>query len=101
MAVIEIENDSAGWLVVWLEPLGEDRWLAPGEVFRIRSDYRGDHVPFRITYWADERDRKAGIENVNVVVLAGRGDPEVTDAASRVVECGHQRPDEVDRKWRT
>ncbi|MDR6320304.1 hypothetical protein [Actinoplanes couchii] len=21
-----------GWLILWLEPLGEDRWLRPGDV---------------------------------------------------------------------
>lgn len=66
MAAMEVENDSAGWLVVWLEPLGEDPMAARGEVFRIRSDYVGDDVPFRVSPWADEGDRAAGIEHVDV-----------------------------------
>ncbi|MFE9680987.1 hypothetical protein [Streptomyces sp. NPDC006285] len=66
MAVMEVRNDNTGWLIMWLEPLGEDRWLAPGEVFRIRSDYTGNDQAFSITCWVNEEDRAAEIENVTV-----------------------------------
>ncbi|MEV6104240.1 hypothetical protein AB0M28_05915 [Streptomyces sp. NPDC051940] len=99
MAVMEVRNDSKGWLILWLEPLGEDRWLEPGETFRIRSNYDGDELAFSVTCWVDEEDRAAGIENVAVWIEAGDCDAQVTDRAGNVVECGHHRPVEVDRKW--
>lgn len=95
---MDVHNDSGGWLVLWLEPLGEDRWLKPGDRFRIRTDYVGDDPAFSVTYWVDNDDRAAGIENVNVWVENGDVDAEVTDAAGVIVECGHQCPDEVTRK---
>ncbi|HWS36742.1 MAG TPA: hypothetical protein VN408_28885 [Actinoplanes sp.] len=92
MAVIDVENASEGWLVLWTEPLGEDRWMRPGERFRVRSAYQGDEVPFTVTYWSDAKDRAAGIENVTVV--DERGDTRltvVTDITGTVIECGHRR----------
>ncbi|MFE4698526.1 hypothetical protein ACFRIC_15775 [Streptomyces sp. NPDC056738] len=99
MAVMDVRNDNKGWLVLWLEPLGEDRWLRPDETFRIRSDYDGDELAFSITSWVNEEDRAAGIENVTVWIEAGDFDVQVTDGAGNVVECGHHRPEEIDRKW--
>ncbi|MFE1289749.1 hypothetical protein [Streptomyces sp. NPDC058751] len=99
MAVMEVCNDNTGLLVLWLEPLGEDRWLEPGEAFRVRSDYDGDELAFSVTCWADEEDRAAGIENVTVWVEAGDWDAQVTDRSGNVIECGHHRPEEIDRRW--
>ncbi|MEU3791892.1 hypothetical protein AB0F07_19115 [Streptomyces fructofermentans] len=99
MAVMDVRNDSTGWLTLWLEPLGEDRWLKPGERLRVRSDYRGDDLAFSVDLWTDEEDRAAGIENIAVWIEAGDCYAEVTDAAGDVVECGHQRPVEISRKW--
>ncbi|WP_432188045.1 hypothetical protein [Streptomyces sp. Tue6028] len=98
MAVVEVRNDSKGWLTMWLEPLGEDRWLKPDETFRVRSDYSGDELAFSVVFWVDD-DRSAGIENVAVWVEAGDCYAEVVDQAGSIVECGHQRPDEVNRRW--
>lgn len=92
MAVIDVQNSGTGWLVLWTEPLGEDRWMRPGERFRIRSAYQGDQVPFRVVHWSDEKDRAAGIENVTVVDEWGDCYATVvTDATGAVIECGHQR----------
>jgi uridine kinase len=94
-----VRNGSAGWLCLWLEPLGEDRWLRSGETFRITSDYAGDKADFQVDYWVDDQDRAAGIENVTVWIQYGNPYAEVTDDDGHVVECGHQRPPEVALKW--
>jgi hypothetical protein len=99
VAVTEVRNDHTGWLCLWLEPLGEDRWLEPGETFRIESDYNGAEMAFSVTCWTNDDDRAAGIENVTVWVENGNCDPEVTDRAGNVVECGHHRPEDISRKW--
>ncbi len=101
MAAITVDNDSEGWLTLWIEPLGEDRWLRPGERFVVRSDYSGDESAFTVQYWANADDRAAGIENVTVWIDEGDVYPEVVDSEGRVIECGHQRPAEVDAQWRT
>lgn len=100
MAVMGVCNSSQGWLVLWLEPLGEDRWLRPGETLRVRSDYDGGELAFSVDCWVCEDDRAAGIENISVCVENGSAYAEVVDAAGTVVECGHQRPAEVDRRWK-
>ncbi|OJF15222.1 hypothetical protein BG844_05785 [Couchioplanes caeruleus subsp. caeruleus] len=92
-------NSYAGWLTLWLEPLGEDRWLRPGETFRIRSDYDGEERDFVVDFWVDDEDRAAGIANVTVSIERGNPDAEVTDDNGGLVECGHQRPPEIDQKW--
>lgn len=97
--MIDVKNSGAGWLVMWLEPLGEDRWLRPGEKFRVHDDYDGEEPPFSVDFWVDDEDRAAGIENVSVWVEFGDPSAKVTDAAGAVVECGHQRPAEVELKW--
>ncbi len=93
-----IRNDSAGWLVLWLEPLGEDFWLRPAETFQVRSPYAGAELEFIVSYW--DNDRTAGIENVTLLIQ--NGDPfkvVVTDGTGAVVECGHGRPVEIAEKW--
>ncbi len=97
MAVVELTNRAKGWLVVWLEPLGEDRWLGPGDTVRVRSDYHGDELAFSIDHWMRDEDRAAGIENVNVCIENGSVYAEVTDARGAVLPCGYQRPEAVNR----
>ncbi|GAA3257122.1 hypothetical protein ACFO1B_48485 [Dactylosporangium siamense] len=96
MVIMEVHNDSAGWLVLWLEPLGEDRWLKPDETFHVRSDYDGDDAPFTVDRFEND-DRAAGI--ANIAVWVNEGDSQVTDSSGTRLECGHQRPEEVTRKW--
>lgn len=84
---------------MWLEPLGEDRWLKPGEKFQIQDDYAGTESPFTIDSWFDRDDRAAGIEHVSVWVEYGDCYAKVTDETGAVIECGHQRPSAVDHKW--
>ncbi|WP_377272289.1 hypothetical protein [Peterkaempfera sp. SMS 1(5)a] len=98
MAVMDVHNDSQGWLTMWLEPLGEDRWLKPGEAFRVRSDYYGDELAFSVNFWRDD-DPSAQIENVAVWIENGDCSAEVVDREGNVIECGHQRPDEINRRW--
>jgi hypothetical protein len=99
MAVMEVRNDHAGWLVLWLEPLGEDRWLRPGETFRIQSDYIGGELAFSVVSWVHDDDRAAGIENITVCIEHRDAYAQVTDRAGNILECGHQRPAEIDSTW--
>ncbi|MFF4895872.1 hypothetical protein [Streptomyces sp. NPDC001068] len=99
MAVMDVRNDSEGWLIMWLEPLGEDRWLRPDEAFRVRSDYSGDELAFSVSYFVGDDDRAAGIENVAVWIENGGPDAEIVDGKGNRVECGYQRPAEVDSRW--
>ncbi|MFF5233240.1 hypothetical protein [Dactylosporangium sp. NPDC000521] len=96
MAIMDLRNDSDGWLVLWLEPLGEDRWLKPGETVHIRSDHDGDDAPFTVDRLEDD-DEAAGIANIAVWVNGGAA--EVTDSSGTRLESGHQRPEEVTKKW--
>ena len=99
MASLDIYNSSEGWLVLWLEPLGEDRWLRPKERFTVRSDYDGPKTPFQIDFWMSESDRAAGIENLNCWINEGEAYAEVRDESGALTECGHQRPADVDARW--
>lgn len=87
MAVINVTNSSDNWLACWLEPLGEDRWMRPGETFWFRSDYAGDELAFSVDY-ETEPD---GINHIAVWVENGDPWAEVTTADGVVVDCGHQR----------
>jgi hypothetical protein len=49
---MDVHNDTAGWLVLWLEPFGEDRWLRPGEAV---SDPIPEGGPRRSFYVAGGR----------------------------------------------
>ncbi|GAA1030793.1 hypothetical protein GCM10009557_24030 [Virgisporangium ochraceum] len=97
---MDVRNRSSGLLVLWLEPLGEDRWLQPGERFRIRTDYQGEELAFSVDMWIDTDDRAVGIENMAVWVEHGDCYAEVTDRAGNTIECGHNRPPEIDERWR-
>ncbi|MFS8099789.1 hypothetical protein LFM09_21935 [Lentzea alba] len=100
MAVIGVFNQSEHWLVIWLEPLGEDYWLRPKEQVRVRNDYEGDEPAFCVGYWTSESDRAEGIENVNVWVEHGNCDAEVIDSDGNPVDCGYQRPATISEQWR-
>ena len=99
MAVTQIFNHSDGWLVMYLEPLGEDRWLRPGQTFEVRSDYDGPNCPFTIEFLVDHGDHSYGIESVSVWVNEGNCYAEVTDETGAATECGHQRPADVHERW--
>ena len=101
MAAIGVRNGSNGWLVLWIEPIGEDRWLMPGETFEVRSDYVGDEQAFTVDYSIDHSERGAGIESITVYTDKGDWQVEVTDGSGNLVHCGHQRPSEIDQKWKT
>ncbi|MEV0131004.1 hypothetical protein AB0H83_21385 [Dactylosporangium sp. NPDC050688] len=100
MAIMAVRNDSAGWLVLWLEPLGEDFWLRPAETFQNRSPYAGAELECIVNYWVNDDDRAAGIGTVTMWIQ--NRDPfevVVTDGRGAVVECGHGRPVEIAEKW--
>jgi hypothetical protein len=97
MVIMDVHNDSAGWLVLWLEPWGGHRWLKPNETFYVHSDYDGDDAPFTVDRFEDDDDRAAGI--ANIAVWVNEGDAQVTDSSDTPLKCGHQRPEEVTRKW--
>ncbi|GAB1821725.1 hypothetical protein [Herbidospora sp. RD11066] len=99
MAAIEVSNNSTGWLVLWLEPLAEDRWLKPGETFRVRNDYQGDEPAFEVSVPKPDEDRAAGIQEVIVWVNHGDIYAEVTDREGDVIECAHQRVSEIYDTW--
>ncbi|MFI6493790.1 hypothetical protein [Streptomyces sp. NPDC050564] len=56
-------------------------------------------MAFSVNYWVDENDRAAGIETVAVRIENGDCYAEVVDNAGNVIECGHQRPAEINRRW--
>jgi hypothetical protein len=99
MAVMHIRNGSSRWLVVWLEPWGEDRWLERNEMLCIRTDNNGEKLAFDVEYHANDEERADGIENVTIYVENCSYDITVTDEEGNHVECGHKRPAEIDRKW--
>src|SRR5215470_1419237 len=101
MAVMDVRNSSSGWLTLWLEPLGEDRWLSPDETLRVRSEYNGDEVAFFVDFSVSDDDRSAGIDNVTVWIEGGSTYAEVTDLQGQAVECGHQRPEEINDRWKS
>ncbi|TKK84365.1 hypothetical protein FDA94_29960 [Herbidospora galbida] len=86
MAVIDVTNSSDDWLACWLEPLGEDRWMRPGETFRFRNDYDGDERALIVVY-EKEPD---GIGHIAVWVEKGDIYAEVTTADGTAVDCGHR-----------
>src|SRR5689334_4888049 len=98
MAVLDVRNDSGGWLVLWLEPWGEDHWLRPGETVHVRSDYGGPEETFTVERFENDDDLAAGIENITVWAEVGVAD--VIDSAGTPLQCGHQRPEEIERKWK-
>jgi hypothetical protein len=48
----------------------------------------------------DERRRRAaGIENLNCWVNEGDAYAEVRDESGTLIECGHQRPADINERW--
>ncbi|MFJ7158180.1 hypothetical protein ACIQUQ_25035 [Streptomyces sp. NPDC101118] len=89
MQKITVNNDTGAPLTLWVEPLGEDYWLNPGERFTVSSDTEladpATVAPFEVTVHAQ------GVSVFsNVGHLAG-----VHDASGTEVHCGHQRPTEA------
>jgi hypothetical protein len=72
--------------------------MRPGERFQVQTDYLGNDSAFSVSFWVDTDDKAAGIEHLTVWVEKGDCYAEVTDTAGNVVECGHQRPEEVSGK---
>ncbi|MFE4458305.1 hypothetical protein ACFROC_13225 [Nocardia tengchongensis] len=99
MAQMDVANRSQSWLVLWLEPWGEDRWLKPGESFRITTDYHGEGLDFTVGFSVSDDGRCIRTENLTVWVEHGTR-VEVTDSGTGgQIECGHQRPVEVEQAW--
>jgi hypothetical protein len=55
VVAMTIRNSYTGWFCLWLEPLGEDRWLRPSETLQINSDYDGDKADFEVDYWVNDK----------------------------------------------
>ncbi|MFF0633889.1 hypothetical protein ACFYTS_15445 [Nocardia sp. NPDC004151] len=88
MPKIRFSNTSDKLLRVWTEPIPEDYWMRPGDVFTIAyddDDYAesviGD-AHFDVS-WNDE-----GV----TVWLGTCAFPDVYDQSGNRLECGHQRP---------
>ncbi len=69
------------------------------ERFTVNTDYEGSKTPFQIDFWMSESDRAAGIENLSCWVNDGDAYAEVRDESGALIECGHQRPADVDARW--
>ncbi len=89
-----VRNNGDSDLCLFIEPLGEDFWLKPGEAFTVGARCDGMDVWFDATLW------KGGISvwlyedgNPTKVVL----DYAVVDANGKQLDCGHQRP--ADDRW--
>ncbi|MFK0113849.1 hypothetical protein [Streptomyces sp. NPDC091217] len=86
---LPVENSGTSPLCLFVEPYGEDYWLAPGEAFTVKPDGEGIDVWFS-TYVS---------QDCIAVWLYEDGDParvvldhKVVDANGISLDCGHQRP---------
>ncbi|WP_338930844.1 hypothetical protein WEB32_04575 [Streptomyces netropsis] len=84
-----VGNEGRSDLCLFIEPLGEDYWLNPGEVFTVGPESEEIDVWFEtfvskdcITVWLYEDGDAAKL-------LVGYT---VVDADGNLLECGHQRP---------
>ncbi|WP_431972521.1 hypothetical protein [Nocardia sp. bgisy134] len=82
-------------LVIWLEPLGEDFWMCPGEAFTVEFD-GSDHAEHVI---GDAHFDVSWYEDGFIVWTGSRWCPSLRDKAGVELECGHQRPPAADRAW--
>ncbi|MGW0602271.1 hypothetical protein ACWD11_34940 [Streptomyces sp. NPDC002776] len=93
MPKIRLNNDTEKILTVWIEPLGEDYWMNPKERFTIATQTAvsedSDEAPFDVVFHD---------QGVSVWVNIGF-EAVVRDQSGTEVDCGHQRPLEVMRKW--
>lgn len=77
-------------LTVWLEPWGRDYWMLPGDVFIIEFESSGnsgqadDDPPFEVS-WLDDG-----------IIVGAVADSIVRDRNGLELECGHQRPVDLD-----
>lgn len=92
MSKIDLTNSTEQLLCVWLEPWGRDIWLRPRERVTIASDDRGllspGQAPFEVDFAGD---------HVSVCANGGH-DVFVYDVTGAEIDCGYQRPDEVQRQ---
>ena len=94
MPKIRLKNDTEKILAVWVEPLGEDYWMHPKERFTIATTETAEGgdcetVPFDVVFHD---------QGVSVWVNIGY-EAVVYDQSGTEVDCGHQRPLEVQREW--
>ncbi|MFI9810400.1 hypothetical protein ACIHEJ_40065 [Streptomyces sp. NPDC052301] len=92
MPRIRLNNETEKILAVWVEPLGEDYWMNPEERFTIATKAESgdlDEAPFDVVFHD---------QGVSVWVNVGY-EAVVRDQSGTEVNCGHQRPLEVLRKW--
>ena len=99
MASIDITNPFDGWLVVWIEPLGEDHWLRPGETCHITDDYAGSEEAFEVDHADMTYEAEIEIHNVVCWVIHFDLNMRTFDANGVQTDCGHQRPVEIALKW--
>ncbi|WP_202501561.1 hypothetical protein [Streptomyces sp. SID5785] len=93
MSKIRLNNDTEQLLAVWVEPLGEDYWMRPDEQFTLTALDAGSGDPDEVPFDVVVHDQGISVW-VNVGFQAV-----VRDRSGTPVDCGHQRPVEVLRKW--
>ncbi|MGW6728637.1 hypothetical protein ACWF9G_22285 [Nocardia sp. NPDC055029] len=77
-------------LTVWIEPWGRDYWMRPGDVFTVEfagrdnSEQEDDDPPFEVS-WLD-----------GGIVVGPVAESIVRDGNGLELECGHQRPVDLD-----
>ena len=72
---------------MWVEPLGEDYWLNPGETFTVVADDDPDADGFNVVH----HDQGVSVW----YEAASWPEPQVYDASGKLLRCGHQRPQEA------
>ena len=78
-----MQNETEDLLCVFVEPLGEDYWIAPKQRLRFAADTSSPdldvvwHPPTGASIWLNDADAY-GVT--------------VTDESGVSVDCGHQRP---------
>jgi hypothetical protein len=97
-----IENAGDDLLALYLEPLGNDYWLRPGEAFTVVAPAPEPHGPHAVRLTAEvrvtdgapfsiTRFRDGGYEAVQVSVDV-LGSYTVIGPDGAELACGHQRP---------
>ncbi|MER5228300.1 hypothetical protein [Streptomyces flaveus] len=93
MPKIRLNNDTEKILGIWVEPWGEDYWMNPKEQFTVTTEtpegVDSDEEPFDVVFHD---------QGVSVCVNIGY-EAIVYDQSGSEVDCGHQRPLEVLRRW--
>ncbi|MFE0026549.1 hypothetical protein [Amycolatopsis sp. NPDC059021] len=91
---LPVRNAGDRALCLFLEPYGEDYWIAPGKALLVLTTAEDVDAQFDVTVgpdlvsvWIHESD------DCGKVVL----DYRVTDEHGVTVECGHERPSEHPR----